>query len=123
MGNSQGNQNETSISSEKQRKASTVRGRVLARFKSRSSLHTRDNTIDPLSELSCDNEFTNIQTKSANNDVHESAGIHTFNRADKRISQISQGADSAKDALDFGKFEIAQNCHIMYYTVNIVLLI
>ncbi|KAG4074898.1 hypothetical protein HA402_009323 [Bradysia odoriphaga] len=100
MGNSQGNQNETSNLSEKQRKASTVRGRVLARFKSRNSLQTRDNIVDPLSALNCDNEFTNIRTESTN-DVHESAGIHSFDIVDKRISQISQGADSAKDALDF----------------------
>lgn len=100
MGNSQGNQNDTNNLSEKQSKASTVRGRVLARFKSRNSLQTRDNNVDPLS----DNEFTNIQ--NTNNEVYESAGIHSFDRVDKRISQISQGADSAKDALDFGKFEI-----------------
>lgn len=101
MGNTQGNQNENRNLSEKQRKASTVRGRVLARFKSRNSLQTKENTV----VFNCDNEFTNIQTER-NNDAYETADIHSYEQNDKRISQISQGADSAKDALDFGKFKI-----------------
>lgn len=98
MGNTQGNQNDNRSSSERQqRKASTVRGRVLARFKSRNSLATKDNTV-----VNCDNEFTNIQSYGRN-DVHETADIHSVDKVYKRISQISQGADSAKDALDYGE--------------------
>lgn len=107
MGNShsQGNQNDNSNSSEKQRKSSTVRGRVLARFKSRNNLQTKEITVES-SPANCDDEFTNIQAERKI-DVHvrETADIHSCEKADKRISQISQGADSAKDALDFGKFK------------------
>lgn len=104
MGNSQGNQNDSR--NEKPRKSSTVRGRVLARFKSRTSLQTKDNTVESSTVVvDCDNEFTNIQNESTKNVSHETADVHsTENVNDKRISQISMGADSAKDALDFGKF-------------------
>lgn len=103
MGNSQGNQNDNRNSSEKQRKSSTVRGRVLARFKSRNNLQTKENTFESSTAANCDDEFTNIQAETKIDvRVHETADIHS---CDKRISQISQGADSAKDALDFGKFK------------------
>lgn len=106
MGNIQGGQNDNKSLSEKQRnKSSTVRGRVLARFKSRNSLSTKDNIIEPLTVVNCDNEFTNIQTVVRVKNVCESADVHSLENIDKRISQISQGADSAKDALDFGKFK------------------
>lgn len=104
MGNTLGNQNDNKSVSDKQRnKPSTVRGRVLARFKSRNSLQTKDSiSVEPLTVLNCDNEFTNIQTARIKKD--ETAGIHSSEKVNKRISQISQGADSAKDALDCGKF-------------------
>lgn len=109
MGNTQGNQNDNKNISEKQRnRPSTVRGRVLAKFKSRNSLPTKDIvTVEPLAVVNCDNEFTNIQTARVKKDVvYETADIHSSENIDKRISQISQGADSAKDALDYGKFKL-----------------
>lgn len=104
MGNSQASHGDNKTASEKQRKGSTVRGRVLARFKSRNSLATKDIIVDRTAVANCDNEFTNIQIR-VNTNVHETADIHSFEKIDKRISQISQGADSAKDALDCGMFE------------------
>lgn len=118
MGNSQGNQNDSTNVSEKQRKASTVRGRVLARFRSRNSLQSKDNTV-----VNCDNEFTNIQTERPTNvyDVYETADVQSFEQVDKkRISQISQGADSAKDAMDLGKFEFLYSLLLLLVSFFIV---
>ncbi|KAJ6648193.1 hypothetical protein Bhyg_03419, partial [Pseudolycoriella hygida] len=87
------------------RKASTVRGRVLARLKSRNSLQARDNNSESLTVVHCDNEFTNIRTEIGI-DLHETAdrtSCEKAEKANKRISQISQGADSAKEAIDFAK--------------------
>lgn len=107
MGNTQGAQNDNKSLNDKQRnKSSTVRGRVLARFKSRNSLQTKDNNVELLSVASNGNEFTNIQTERVTKNAFETADIRSSEKIDKRMSQISQGADSAKDALDFGKFEI-----------------
>ncbi len=105
MGNSQGNQSDNRNLSDKPRKGSTVRGRVLARFKSKNGLQTKENIVEPFTTVNnCDHEFTNIQTERPNDRHETTADFHSFeNVVDKRISQISQGADSAKDALDFGK--------------------
>lgn len=105
MGNAQGNQNDSRNPNEKQRKSSTVRGRVLARFRSRNNLPTNHNTAESAA-VNCDNAFVDTRTETEYNG-RETADIHLYEKVgevDKRISQISQGADSAKDALDFGKF-------------------
>lgn len=116
MGNTQGNQNDNRNVSEKQRKSSTVRERVLARFKSRSSLPIKDNTDVAPCTAANHNEFTDTQTITRRDDVREAADIQPFEKVgnvDNRISQISQGAESATDALDFGKFKIGV-IHVYY---------
>lgn len=130
MGNSQGNQSDNRTTDEKSRKSSTtVRGRVLARLKSRSSLQTKDASIEPFSlsptaqidEIDCDNEFTNIRYVRRRHDEYGTADIRSADKVYKRFSQISQGADSAKDALDFGKFQLSIILNQKFRAIKLIL--
>lgn len=121
MGNSQTSNVSDGKAFGKNRRNSNVKGRMLARFATRKS-----KTI-----LCADDEFTNVvqhingappasdvqATASENTEPDEHSELPDYtsvmvvehrkksadSEANKRISFISQGADSAKDALDCGK--------------------
>lgn len=95
------------------RKNSNVKERVLARFTSKKSL--KDANVTKL-EIVCEcggQPSVDDETHQQTARTYEQSAVDAAD--EKRFSQISQGADSAKDALDCGEHLYIYYCFVFIF--------
>lgn len=106
------------------RKNSNVKDRVLARFTSKKSLKDANATkLENLCECGQPNADDENRQEAARKNDNGNANKGTYEQSavdaadEKRFSQISQGADSAKDALDCGESIIYIYCLLFCFEI------